>query len=286
MALPNRRIRPLAASDELIAALRRYARDRIPVPEVDETADVELSLLHLQKLATLGQLATGVAEDFGNLMTVVLGYSELMSAAVGQCQAPEPEHLVQLRLAAEQASALTSGLLGYCRRATDEAAPLDLSQLVDGLSTMLVRLLGAGANLVVRTDPAAGSIIADAEQVEQLIVNLVVNARDAVAGGGRVEVSVDAAPLTSPLTHALGTAPAGSYVRLRVRDEGCGMGPDAVAQLFRPFFTTKDGGTGLGMTVVARVARKTNAAVVVDSAPGAGTTIDLYFPRLDPGTAG
>jgi two-component system, cell cycle sensor histidine kinase and response regulator CckA len=274
-----------AGADELIAALRRYARDRVPAPGVDAKGDVELSLLHLQKLATVGQLASAVAQEFGNLMTVVLGYSELTIAAVGQGDVPEPEHLAELRLAAERASALTTRLLGYCREATDEAVPLDLTQLVGGLTNMLARLLGSGANLAIRTDRAAGAVIADAKQIEQLVINLILNARDAIANGGRVEVSVDSATLTTPLSHALGTAPAGNYVRLRVRDDGYGMEASTLAQLFQPFFTTK-GGAGLGMTVVARVARKSNAAVIVDSAPGKGTTIDLYFPRLDPGTAG
>ena len=249
------------------------ARERVPVPGTDEAADVELSLLQLQKSATLGQMATEVAHDFGNLMTVVLGYSEMMIAAVEHGDAPEPKHLAELRLAAEQASALTARLIGYSRRSTDDAVPLDLGLLVTGMSSMLARLLGSGANLAVHTDPAAGAIIADAKLIEQLVINLLLNARDAIVGGGRVVVSVDPATLDAPLTHSLGTARAGAYVRLRIRDDGRGMGPDAVAQLFRPFFTTKGHGAGLGMTVIARVARKTNAAVVVNSAPGEGTSV-------------
>jgi two-component system cell cycle sensor histidine kinase/response regulator CckA len=141
-------------------------------------------------------------------------------------------------------------------------------------------MLGTGASLVVRTDPKAGVVLADASSVEQVLINLVLNARDATPGGGMVEVTVDPVRLTAALPHRLGTAPAGDYVRLRVRDEGHGMSPDVAARLFRPFFTTKPGGAGLGLTVVARVARKAIAAVVVDTAPGAGTTIDLLFPRL------
>ena len=129
----------------------------------------------------------------------------------------------------------------------------------------------------------AGAILADGQQIEQLVTNLVLNARDAIAPGGHIEVMVDPIHLTTSLTHILGTAPAGDYVRLRVRDNGHGMDPATVAQLFRPFFTTKDRGAGLGLTIVARIARRTNAAVLVDSAVGKGTTVDLYFPRLDAG---
>jgi two-component system cell cycle sensor histidine kinase/response regulator CckA len=276
--LPNLS-RPLHGGDELIAALRRYARERIPAPGEDP-ADVELALLQFQKLATLGQLATDVAHDFGNLMTVMLGYSELLIAAAENGEHPEPEHLAEMRRAAERASALTSRLLGYSRRSADVATPLDLGQLVTGLTAMLARLIGSGASLVVRADPTAGAVLADAGQVEQMIINLVLNARDAIAHGGRVAVTVEPLRLTVPLDHALGTAAAGAYVRLRIRDDGAGMTKETVAQLFRPFFTTKSRGAGLGLTIVSRVARKTNAAVIVDSAAGKGTTVDLYFPRV------
>jgi two-component system, cell cycle sensor histidine kinase and response regulator CckA len=284
MSLPLRHSRPLQGSDELIAALRRYARERAPGKV--ELADVELPLLHLQKLATLGQLAADVAHDFGNLMTVMLGYSELLLTAAENGEPLEHEYLAELRQAAERASALTTRLLGYSRRSTDDPALQDLGLLVGGMTAMLGRLIGSGASLEVTTDPKAGAVLADGKQIEQVIINLVLNARDAVPFGGRVEVSVDPVHLPAPLTHALGTAPAGDYVRLRIRDDGCGMTPDTVAQLFRPFFTTKSHGAGLGLTIVAHIARRTNAAVVVDSGMGTGTTVDLFFPRLDADVGG
>jgi signal transduction histidine kinase len=268
----------------LIAALQRYAREQAPGAE--DAADVELSLLQLQKFATLGQLVSGVAHDFGNLMTVVLGYSELMFTAVKNGEAADLEQLAELRRAAERASALTASLLGYARPAADDAAPLDLGLLVGGLTAMLGRLLGSTGTLVVTIAPTTAAVLADARQVEHVIVNLVLNARDAIAVGGRVEVAVEPVRLTDPLVHALGTAPPGEYVRLRVRDNGCGMARETVAQLFQPFLTTKGHGAGLGLTIVARIAGKANAAVVVDSAAGAGTTVEVLFPRLDPNAAG
>jgi two-component system, cell cycle sensor histidine kinase and response regulator CckA len=282
-----RHSRPPATGDELIAALRRYARDRATASGAEDAADVELALIQFQKLATIGELASEVAHDFGNLMTVVLGYSELMLAAAEQGQAPEHEYLAELRRAAERASTLTTRLLGYSHHSADEPAPLDLSLLVGSLRAMLTRLLSSGATLVIRTDATAGAILADTKQIEQLIINLILNARDAIAGGGQVELAVDAIHLTAPLPGAIlppvsngGVIVPGDYIRLRVRDDGCGMGPDTIARLFQPFFTTKGRGTGLGLTVVARVASKTNAAVLVDSAPGKGTTFDMLFPRL------
>jgi two-component system cell cycle sensor histidine kinase/response regulator CckA len=142
------------------------------------------------------------------------------------------------------------------------------------------RQVGSAARLEVVAPAGVGLIRADAKQVEQVVVNLVLNARDAVGPGGLVAVAVERVRLAVPLPHALGVAPAGDYVRLRVRDDGCGMRPEVLGQIFRPFVTTKGRGTGLGLTIVARVARQCDAAVTVDSTLGRGTTFDLYFPRI------
>ena len=286
MTLAPRHARSPIGDEELIAALRQYARQRAPVAGETDAPNVELSLLHLQKLATLGRLTADVAHEFGNLMTVMLGYSELLLFTAEKGESPEPEHLAELRIAAERASALTTRLLGYARRTAEDAAPLDLGLLVGGLTPLLGRLVGSAAILTVTAHPAAGAVQADGEQIEQLIVNLLLNARDAAKVCGHIAVTVDSVRLTARLTHFLGTAPAGDYVRLRVRDDGHGMSPDTVAHLFRPFFTTKKRGTGLGLTIVARIARRSNAAVVVESAVGEGTTVDLLFPRLDADSGG
>jgi two-component system cell cycle sensor histidine kinase/response regulator CckA len=278
-------VAPHAHGDDLIDALRRYARDRGPADA--DGSDPELSLMELQKLATLGRMATDVVHDFGNLITVMLGYSDLLLAAAEHGVAPGPEYLCELRRAAERASALTSRLIGFSRPSADELTPLDLSHLVRGLSAVLGRLIGAAGRLVFTTDPAAGAVMADARQVEQAVINLVLNARDAIGVGGRVEVVVELVRLAQPLSYddairgGPGVVPGGGYVRLRVRDDGCGMDADTIGRLFRPFFTTKADGAGLGLTIVARVAYKAGAAVVVDSARGAGTTVDLYFPRIE-----
>jgi len=278
--------RPSDAGDDLIAALRRYVRDRAP-SSTDAAIDIEQSLIQFQTLASLGVLASEFAHDFSNVMTVVLGYAELLLAAGESGQTPDHEQLTELRCAARKGSELTERLLRYCGRGDDRPAPLDLGQLIAGLSPLLSRLLGPSIRLDRRIDSSAGPILADARQIEQLVINLVLNARDAVTGDGRVELAVDALQLTAPLPGAIlnfvneGSAiPAGDYVRLRIRDDGVGMVPETIAQLGRPFFTTKSHGTGLGLSIVARVARKTHAAVKVASAPGAGTTFELFFPPL------
>jgi signal transduction histidine kinase len=276
---------PPAAGDDLFTALRQVARDRTGPAGKDPAAGLELSLLQLQKLATLGKITTEIAHDLGNLMTLMLGYSELLLSADKEGQPPEQEHLVELRRAADRASELTTRLLGFSLPSADEPTALNLGLLVEGLVPLIGRLLGAGASLEVHTIRDAAAVMGDARQVEQMILNLVLNSRD--ARSSRVELSVEPVRLETPLPAAAlrpvkgpGPVPAGDYVRLRVRDNGAGMTADTIGRLFRPFFTTRTCGTGLGLAVVARVVRKANAAVAIDSTPGAGTTVDTYFPQL------
>lgn len=269
---------PHAIGDDLVADLQRHVQACS-----GERTDADAAFQQLQRLATIGRLATEVAQEFGNLMTVILGYSELMLTAAEQGQWPEHEQLAELRRAAGRASELTSRLLGYSRHSADDPAPLDLSRLLGNLSPLLVRLLGCTAHLAVRADPAAGMVLADAPSVEQLLINLLLNARDASANN--VAVTVTPVRLAAAIPHALGTAAAGDYVRLRVREDGGGLEAGETTRLFRPPITTKANGAGLGLTIVARVARRSNAAVLIESSPGRGTTVDLLFPRLTDGNA-
>jgi signal transduction histidine kinase len=282
---------PPAAGEDLFAALRQVARDRAALAGPETAAGLELSLLQLQKLASLGKVTTVIAHDLGNLMTLLLGYSELLLSAVEQGQTPEREHLVELRRAAERASVMTTRLLGYSLPSADEPTALNLGLLIEGLVPMLGRLLGADASLEVRTVRETAAVMADARQVEQMALNLVLNARDARAG--RVELTVEPVTVETPLPIAVlrpvkgpGPVPSGQYIRLRVRDNGGGMTAETLGRLFRPFFTTRTGGTGLGLAVVARVVRRANATVVIDSTPGGGTAVDIYFPQIGDAAAG
>jgi two-component system cell cycle sensor histidine kinase/response regulator CckA len=189
-------------------------------------------------------------------------------------------YLTELHRAAERASALTTQLLCYSRQPIGTLLPLDLSALVSGLQPLLERVLGPEIQLGIATDDTSRLVRADARQVEQALVNLALNAKDALPAGGHVEVAVDPVRLAEPLGTAMGVAAAGDYVRVRVCDDGCGMNAETMEQLFHPFFTTKEHGTGLGLTIVARIARQSSAAVVVESEPDRGTTFALYFPAM------
>ncbi len=263
--------------ESFLNALRRSGRD--DDPRGPGAAELESALIRLQKQLTLGRMAAEIAHDFGNLMTVLLGYSELLLADFAPDRT-ERAYLAELHQAAERAAALTGHLLSFSRQAREPVGPLDLGEFVRGLGGVLGALLSASARLTLRAEAGRGLILADASQVEQVVVNLVLNARDALTANGRIEVSVDPVRLIAPLEHALGTAPAGDYVRLRVRDTGAGLSAEARQKLFRPFFTTKPHGTGLGLAAVAGVARRCGAAVVVESEPGRDTTFDILFPRL------
>src|SRR5262249_30959411 len=200
---------PPPAGEDPLGALRHYCRDRNP--RGPSAADLERALLHLHKQVTLGQVAAEMAHDFGNLMTVMLGYSELLLTGFGPDR-PERAYVAELHRAAEQASALTAQLLRFSRQSREPSGPLDLGEVVRGLTGMFALLLGPSARLIVRAAAGRGLILADASQVEQAVVNLVLNARDALAANGRIEVAVETVRLDRPLDHALGTAPAGDYV--------------------------------------------------------------------------
>jgi two-component system, cell cycle sensor histidine kinase and response regulator CckA len=264
-----------ATAEDLLEALRRYVRE----PARCGAADLERRLLQMQKMMTLGQVTSEVAHDFGNLMTVVLGYSELLLAATPKTETNYP-HLDALHVAAERAAALIAQLLGFTREPGDRPTALDLSATVRSMEPMIARLLGRWVELRIACADDAGAIWADCRRIEQIVVNLALNARDALSGNGRVEIAVGRSHFAERLTHEFGSAPVGDYVHLRVSDSGCGMDADTRRRLFQPFFTTKERGSGLGLAIVARVARESSAAVIVESAPGTGTTFTLYFPAL------
>ena len=250
---------PPATAEDLLEALRLYVRE----PSRNGAA-LERRLLQMQKLMTLGQVTSEVAHDFGNLMTVILGYSELLLSATSPTEANFP-HLSALHVAAERASTLIAQLLGFTREPGDQPTALDLAATVRGMTPMIAGLLGRWVELRVDCAADAGAIWADMRRIEQVVINLALNARDALTGAGRVEIAVGRTQLAERLIHEFSTAPAGDYVHLRVSDSGRGIDADTRRRLFEPFFTTKERGAGLGLAIVARVARESNAAVVVES---------------------
>ena len=245
-----------------------------------EKGKLEAKLLQAQKLETVGQLAGGVAHDFNNMLGVILGYTEL---ALGQVDESAPMHadLEEIQKAAERSAALTRQLLGFARKQTIVPKVLDLNESVAGMLDMLRRLIGE--NIVLAWEPAAelGPVKMDPSQIEQILVNLCVNSRDAISGGGRITLSTGEAILDAAACDGHEGAVPGDYVRLSVDDTGCGMDAEMLTHIFEPFFTTKDlsQGAGLGLPTVYGIVRQNNGLVDVVSEPGKGTSVRIYLPR-------
>ncbi len=279
---------PRARTFEVLVSPVRVADGRVERVSVfarDVTA--RLAVEAAQKLECVGRLATGVAHDFNNLLTAVLGHSELTLARLAPGD-PLRGGVEQIRRAADRAAALTRQLLLFARRDPPARRPLDLNAVVVDLEPMLGRLLGADVRLEVAVDRAVGWIEADAGQVEQVVVNLCVNARDAMPEGGRLRLATAEVTLADGAPELRGAPSAGRYVALEVEDAGCGMPPEVLARVFEPFFTTKERGrgTGLGLATVWGIVEGAGGCVTVTSEVGRGTTFRVLFPRAAPGAAG
>jgi PAS domain S-box-containing protein len=261
--------------DGELREIRAYMHD------ITEQRKVEAQLLRAQRMEAVGQLAGGIAHDFNNLLGVMGSYAELALRDVG------PEHkaarrLREIRLAVDRAAALTRQLLTFSRRQPAETRICDLNRIVTDLEPMLRRLLGEDVRLVVAPDPDARCVEADPGQLEQVVTNLVVNARDAMPGGGRIFVEVSKAVLDEPYVKTHPEARAGDNVVLAVSDNGEGMDAQTQARIFDPFFTTKEPGrgTGLGLSVVYGIVKRFGGHVGVYSELKRGTVFKVYLPRV------
>ena len=248
--------------------------------DVTEQTQLAGRLRQAQKMEAVGQLAGGVAHDFNNILTAILGYSDLLIGATPS-EDPRHEDLQEIRRAAVRAAALTSQLLAFSRRQLLSPRVLDLGALVGPLGNMLRRLIGENIELNIRVAPDVGSIKADPGQIEQVVLNLAVNAREAMPGGGRLWVVVESAVVVSGEGTDRHYVEPGSYVALVVRDTGIGMDSHVRAHLFEPFFTTKETGTGLGLATVYGIVKQSGGYIWADSEPGRGSTLTLYFPKVD-----
>jgi two-component system cell cycle sensor histidine kinase/response regulator CckA len=247
--------------------------------DVSERRALEHQLLQAQKMEAIGQLAGGVAHDFNNLALVISGHAELL---MEQLEDAGARHSVdEVRRASEQASELTRQLLAFSRRQVLHPVELDVSDVVAGLVPMLGRLIGEDIELSADLRPGLGAVRADPAQLRQVVMNLVLNARDAMPRGGRLCIETSAKLLDERLTEARLELEPGSYVVLAVSDTGAGMDDATRERIFEPFFTTKEPGkgTGLGLSTVYGVVKQSGGSVWVYSEPGRGTTFRVYLPR-------
>jgi PAS domain S-box-containing protein len=246
-----------------------------------ERRSLEDQLRQSQKMEAVGRLAGGIAHDFNNFLTAIGGYGQL---ALGSLPSGEPRarrHLEELLRTANRAAALTRQLLAFSRKQVLQPRQLDLNVVVREVESMLARLIGADVELVTSLAPDLARTHADPSQLEQVVVNLALNARDAMPGGGRLLIETANAELDVEFTtRHVGSAP-GSYVALTVADTGEGMDPATVGRIFEPFFTTKGPGqgTGLGLSTVYGIVKQSSGYVAVDSEPGRGTVFTVYLPR-------
>jgi len=273
---------------DLIARPLEFAGRRarlVLARDVSAQRQLEEQLRQSQKMEAVGQLAGGIAHDFNNLLTAILGSTQLLlhSTPPGD---PRREDAEEIRHAGLRAAELTRQLLAFSRRQVLAPKVLDLNAVVANVDRMLRRLLGEDVELVTSLQPAAGAVNADPGQLEQVLLNLAVNARDAMPGGGRLSIGTTRVTFQEEPAERRHRMPAGDYVCLAVADTGVGMDETTQAHLFEPFFTTKEvgKGTGLGLATVYGIVKQSGGYIWVYSEVGHGTTVKVYLPRV-PGVA-
>jgi two-component system, cell cycle sensor histidine kinase and response regulator CckA len=268
-------------------------------------------LREAEKMEAIGRLAAGIVHDFNNLLTGVLLYCDLLSAELGNVELERgrgrargelSQYLEEVRMASEQGAALTHQLLAIARKRVPETRPTPINEVVAATKNLLRRLIGEQIELIIVLDSAldskldidAGLVLADPAQLRQIILNLVLNARDAMAHGGKIALITRAAEFPSQppddlsrrLLDDFEPGAARRAVSLAVKDNGCGMDAETLARLFEPFFTTKEpgAGTGLGLATVQRIVGELGGVIEVESEPGHGTSIEVFLPSIEPVT--
>jgi two-component system, cell cycle sensor histidine kinase and response regulator CckA len=249
---------------------------------ITERRKLEEQLRQSQKMEAVGRLAGGIAHDFNNLLTVINGYSEILLRHIGEVS-PVRKEVEQINQAGERAALLTRQLLAFSRRQVLQLKVLDLNGVVSGMDTMLRRVIGEDIELETILGEGLGSVKADPGQIEQVILNLAVNGRDAMPDGGRLTIETGNAFLDEHLSSQHSSAAVGPHVFLAVRDTGIGMSEETQAHLFEPFFTTKEKGkgTGLGLSTAYGIVKQSQGFIHVTSEVGEGTTFTIHLPRVD-----
>lgn len=247
--------------------------------DATELKTLEAQFVQSQKMQAIGQLAGGVAHDFNNLLTAISGHCDLLLLRHDEGD-PEYGDLIQIHQNANRAASLVGQLLAFSRKQNLQPHVLDMRDTLSDLTHLLNRLVGERVALTLHHDPALKMVRADKRQLEQVLMNLVVNARDAMPEGGAIEIETTQETLTEPLERDRVVVPEGEYVVVKVKDQGMGIPPDKLPKIFEPFFTTKKtgDGTGLGLSTAYGIVKQTGGYIFCDSVQGVGTTFMLYFP--------
>ena len=245
----------------------------------EEKIRIEAELHQARKMESIGRLAGGVAHDFNNMLTVILGNAELALDQIGPGQ-PAHADLVEIRNAAQRSASLTQQLLAFARKQTIAPRVLDLNETVEGMLQMLRRLIGENIVIDWRPGRPLGPVRMDPVQIDQLLANLCANARDAIAGAGTITISTDAVTVAAADSPDPAGRPPGEYIQLTIADTGCGMDSETLAHIFEPFFTRKGfgKGTGLGLAMVYGIVTQNKGFIQVDSAPGRGARFQICLP--------
>ena len=254
--------------------------------DTTEQKHLEAQFAQSQKMQAVGQLAGGVAHDFNNLLTAMIGFSDLLLERHGPDD-PSFADIMQIQQNANRATNLVRQLLAFSRKQTLKPVLLDTTEALSHMSNLLRRLIGENIELVMEHARDLGMVRVDPGQFDQVVVNLAVNARDAMPGGGTLSIRISRVAFAEPLERGAELVPAGQYILVEVGDTGVGIAKESIGRIFEPFFSTKEvgAGTGLGLSTVYGIIRQTDGFIFVDSAPGQGTTFSIYLPEYSPAQA-
>ncbi len=264
---------PFRRSDgELIGIVKNFT-------DITERKNLEEQLLHAQKMEAIGQLAGGIAHDFNNILTAIIGYGNILQKEMSQDD-PLKAYITYILNSAERATELIQALLIFSRKQIISPKPLNLNELITGVEKLLSRLIGEDIELSTFFTDKDLTVIADSSQIEQILMNLAINARDAMPDGGSLTIRTEYRELDNWFRRAHGYGRTGSYALISVKDTGHGIDKETKERLFEPFFTTKEigRGTGLGLSIVYGIIKQHNGYIDVQSEPGKGTTFNIYLP--------